>query len=75
LCTKKETTNFTVHKYTIENQQIYDAIAAMDSTFFDAYNKCDMDKQAEIYMPIHSEFYHKGGLMTSKQEVLAGTKK
>jgi hypothetical protein len=44
-------------------------IAAMDSTFFDAYNKCDMDKQAEIYMLIHSEFYHEGGLMTSTRGI------
>jgi hypothetical protein len=39
--------------------------------FFDAYNKCNMDKQAEIYT---LEFYHdKGGLMIRK--VLEGTKK
>jgi hypothetical protein len=48
-CALKETTNFTVHKYTIETSKYMMPIAAMDSTFFDAYNKCDMDKQAEIY--------------------------
>ena len=47
----------------------------MDSTFFDAYNNCDMNKQAAIYADA-LEFYHdQGGLMTSKQEVLDGTKK
>ncbi|MBC5842359.1 nuclear transport factor 2 family protein [Flavobacterium sp. F-380] len=47
----------------------------MDSTFFDAYNKCDMNMQAQIYADT-LEFYHdKGGLMTSKQDILDGTKK
>jgi hypothetical protein len=41
---QKRDSNFTVHKYTIENQKLHGAIAAMDGTFFDAYNKCDMDK-------------------------------
>lgn len=72
---KKETLAQTSYKYTIENQQLYDAITAMDSTFFDAYNNCDMNKQAAIYADA-LEFYHdQGGLMTSKQEVLDGTKK
>jgi hypothetical protein len=39
----------------------------MASTFFHAYNSCDMDKQSAIYGD-SLEFYHdKGGLMTSKQ--------
>jgi ketosteroid isomerase-like protein len=72
---KKETSAQTPYKYTIENQQLYDAITAMDSTFFDAYSNCDMNKQAAIYADA-IEFYHdQGGLMTSKQEVLDGTKK
>jgi hypothetical protein len=45
----------------------------MDSTFFDAYNNCDMNKQAAIYAD-EIEFYHdQGGLMTSKQDI-HGTK-
>ncbi|MDG2432581.1 nuclear transport factor 2 family protein [Flavobacterium sp.] len=72
---KKETVAQTPYKYAIENQQLYDVIIAMDSTFFDAYNNCDMNKQAGIYAD-SLEFYHdQGGLMTSKQEVLDGTKK
>jgi ketosteroid isomerase-like protein len=72
---KKETVAQTPYKYTVENQQLYDAITAMDSTFFDAYNNCNMNKQAAFYAD-SLEFYHdQGGLMTSKQEVLDGTKK
>jgi hypothetical protein len=41
----------------------------MDGVFFDAYNSCNMDKQAEIYADT-LEFYHdKGGLMTSKEGI------
>jgi hypothetical protein len=72
---KKETSAQSPYRYTIENQQLHDAITTMDSTFFDAYNKCDMNMQAQIYADT-LEFYHdKGGLMTSKQDILEGTKK
>ena len=47
----------------------------MDSVFFEAYNTCNLDKQATIYSD-SIEFYHdKGGLMTSKQDILDGTEK
>ncbi|PKP35605.1 MAG: DUF4440 domain-containing protein [Bacteroidetes bacterium HGW-Bacteroidetes-17] len=47
----------------------------MDSMFFDAYNNCDLDKQAEIYSDSIEFFHDQGGLMTSKQELLDGTEK
>ena len=47
----------------------------MDSVYFNAYNTCDMDKQAAIYAD-SIEFYHdKGGLMTSKKDLLDAIKK
>jgi hypothetical protein len=56
------------------DQALYDEIVGMDSTFR-AYNSCNMDAQAAIYAD-SLEFYHdKGGLMTSKQELLALRKK
>lgn len=62
-------------KYEIKDQALYDQIVAMDKTFFDAYNNCDLDKQATIYAD-DIEFYHDlGGLSTSKQDILEGTKK
>jgi ketosteroid isomerase-like protein len=61
--------------YIVDNQQLYNEIISMDSTFFHAYNNCDMDKQAAIYGD-SLEFYHdKGGLTTSKQAILDATEK
>jgi hypothetical protein len=57
------------------SRQLYDTIVYCDSVFFNAYNTCNMDMQAAIYSD-SIEFYHdKGGLMTSKQELLDATKK
>jgi len=63
------------YKYNPDNLELYNTIVAMDSTFFHAYNICDLEKQATIYSD-NIEFYHdKGGLMTVKQELIDGTKK
>jgi hypothetical protein len=73
--TKQKNAKDPMYTYAIEDQKLYDAIVSMDSTFFNAYNNCNMEKQAAIY-GTSLEFYHdKSGLMTSKQEVLDGTKK
>ena len=37
------------YKYVPDNQELYNTIVAMDSTFFYAYNTCDLNKQAAIY--------------------------
>ncbi len=50
--------------------ELYKTIAKMDSIYFNAYNTCDMVKQAEIYDE-DLEFYHDmGGLSTNKQDIL-----
>lgn len=68
---KKELT----YKYTADNLELYNTIVGMDSIFFQAYNTCDLAKQAAIYSD-NIEFYHdQGGLMTVKQEILDGTEK
>ena len=55
--------------------ELYNTIVHYDSVFFNAYNSCNLDIQGEIYSD-SIEFYHdKGGLMTSKQEILDATKK
>ena len=47
----------------------------MDKEYFDAYNSCDLEKQASIYSE-NIEFYHdKGGLMTSKQDIIDALEK
>lgn len=52
------------------DKKIYDTIAAMDKEYFDAYNSCDMQKQAPLYAEDFEFFHDQGGLSTSKQEVL-----
>lgn len=61
--------------YKPQSQELYNTIVHMDSVYFNAYNTCDMDKQAAIYAD-SIEFYHdKGGLMTSKKDLLDAIKK
>ncbi|WP_367768431.1 nuclear transport factor 2 family protein [Flavobacterium sp. WC2421] len=72
---QKYTTKEPAYQYIPDNLELYNTIVAMDSTFFQAYNTCDLDKQAAIYAD-NIEFYHdKGGLSTVKQELIDGTKK
>jgi len=62
------------YTYKPASQELYNAIVHMDSVYFNAYNTCDMDKQAAIYAD-SIEFYHdKGGLQTSKQALLTAIK-
>lgn len=63
--------------YVPDDQQLYETIVKQDSIFFDAYNLCET--KLELYSDYYSEnleFYHdKGGLMTSKTDVILGTQK
>ena len=58
-----------------QSSDLYKTVVELDSTFFAAYNNCDMAKQAEIYNDSIEFFHDKGGLQTSKKEILADTKK
>jgi hypothetical protein len=61
--------------YKPSSEALYNAIVHMDSVYFNAYNNCDMAKQAAIYAD-SIEFYHdKGGLETSKQALLDAIRK
>lgn len=65
------------YSYRPDDQKLYDTIVHLDSVFFSAYNNCtlQLDKYAAFYSD-SLEFYHdKGGLSTSKQDVVEGTKK
>jgi hypothetical protein len=56
-------------------QSLYETVVKLDSIFFAAYNTCDLDKQSDFYSD-SIEFYHdQGGLMTSKKDLLEGTRK
>jgi ketosteroid isomerase-like protein len=72
---QKNTAKDPEYNFVPEDPELYNTIVAMDSTFFQAYNTCDLNKQAAIYSE-NIEFYHDtGGLMTVKQEILDNTKK
>ncbi|MDH3609390.1 MAG: nuclear transport factor 2 family protein [Gammaproteobacteria bacterium] len=62
-------------KYEPINKEIYDIILAKDKEYFDAYNTCDMKKQESFYSEKLEFFHDKGGLSTSKQDVLASIEK
>lgn len=56
-------------------KSLYDEIVAMDSIYFNAYNNCNMQTQESLYAD-NIEFYHdKGGLSTSKKDILDAIKK
>ncbi len=62
--------------YVPDNRQLFDTIVQLDSIFFHAYNTCtiNLEKYASFFAE-NIEFYHdKGGLMTSKQDLITATK-
>lgn len=76
-CTSSRKGQADRYVYTVDDPPLYDSIVKLDSIFFGYYNTCDvdLDKHASFYAD-SIEFYHdKGGLMTSKSEVINGTKK
>lgn len=64
-----------IRKYVPEDRKLFAEIETMDKQFFDAYNNCDLKKQEALYADDIEFFHDKGGLMTSKAEILDGTKK
>ena len=77
-CSGQDNNNkgYTYH-YKPDDQKLYNTIVYMDSVFFTAYNTCNvnLEKYASFYSD-SIEFYHdKGGVMTSKQDIIDATKK
>jgi ketosteroid isomerase-like protein len=64
-----------IPKYVPADLALQRQIEQMDQAFFDAYNQCDMKKQEAIYADDIEFFHDKGGLMTSKKELLEATRK
>jgi ketosteroid isomerase-like protein len=58
-----------------QDADLYRTIVRLDSTFFHAYNTCDLATQAAFYSDTIEFFHDKSGLDTSKQRILANTKK
>ena len=67
-----------VPKESEESSKLNNTIAALDSTLFNAYNNCTQSKYLDQYASLFSEdleFYHdKGGMSTSKSEMVGGVK-
>jgi hypothetical protein len=61
--------------YIPDSQSLYDTIVKWDSIYFTAYNACDLEKQRSIFSD-SIEFYHdKGGLSTSKKDIMEALQK
>lgn len=61
--------------YKPDNKELYDTIVYLDSVLFEGYNTCKIDR-FEKYISEDLEFYHdKGGLTTSKKEIMESLKK
>jgi ketosteroid isomerase-like protein len=57
-----------------EAKELYDTIAALDTSFFEAYNTCNVVKM-ESYFTEDVEFFHdKGGLTTTRKSVMDSIK-
>ncbi len=64
-----------IREYVTVDKKLFDDIKEMDKELFDAYNNCDLENQASIYAD-DIEFHHdKGGLMTSKKEIIEATER
>ena len=64
-----------IHPYKSLDTNLYNKIVKMDSIYFNAYNSCDMKTQAAIYDTDLEFFHDKGGLSTSKEEILQSIEK
>lgn len=61
--------------YKPDDMALYQTVVRLDSLYFNAYNTCDLATQENIFSD-SIEFYHdKGGLTTSKKELMESLKK
>ncbi|MEX6690830.1 nuclear transport factor 2 family protein [Danxiaibacter flavus] len=54
---------------------LYETVVKLDSTFFHAYNNCDLATQEQFYSDSIEFFHDKSGLETSRKKILASTQK
>ena len=74
-CSPRPVASNNLYTYVPDSQELHDKIVAMDSIFFNAYNTCNLVVMEKLYSD-SIEFYHdKGGLTTSKPEIMEGTKR
>ncbi len=72
----KHSTGANLSNYKPDDQNLYNTITKLDSAFFEAYNTCNINLLTYgNFFSDSIEFYHdKGGLLTSKQEIINATK-
>lgn len=58
-----------------QNADLQRTMERLDSLFFKAYNTCDLATQATYYSDSIEFFHDKSGLDTSKENILANTRK
>ena len=64
-----------IPEYKPSDKKLHNEIVKMDAKYFNAYNTCDMKTQAEIYDEDLEFFHDKGGLSTSKSNILKSLEK
>ena len=64
-----------ISEYVPDDKELYETIVALDKVYFDAYNNCDIEQQSAMYSDDIEFFHDKGGLMTSKQDLLDAIEK
>ena len=60
--------------YSSAQDDLYRTVVKLDSTFFHAYNTCDLTTQDAFYSDNIEFFHDKSGLETSKKKILDATK-
>ncbi|WP_422092162.1 nuclear transport factor 2 family protein [Tenacibaculum ovolyticum] len=63
-----------IKAYKAVDINLHNEIVKMDSIYFNAYNTCDIKTQANIYHENLEFFHDKGGLSTSKSDLLKALK-
>lgn len=52
------------------SSDLHQTLAQLDKTYFDAYNSCDLETQANMYAEDIEFFHDQGGLSTDKQDLI-----
>jgi len=63
-----------IQKYKPSDIKLHNEIVKMDAKYFNAYNTCDMQTQADLYDENIEFFHDKGSLATDKKELLKALK-
>jgi hypothetical protein len=72
--TKSKRTVVAQSEHTPVDKTLYKTILKLDKRFFDAYNTCDLETQNELLSEDIEFFHDKGGLTTSKTQIMESMK-